>query len=44
MEYIVDSSDNSGFDSECESLIKKINFSLCDKHSVIPLKIEATCM
>lgn len=42
MEYIVASSENSGFDRECESLIRKINFYLCGKYSEISLKIEVT--
>lgn len=41
MEYVIATSVNSGFDHECESLIKKINFYLCGKYSEISLKIEA---
>lgn len=41
VEYVIATSVNSGFDHECESLIKKINFYLCGKYSEISLKIEA---
>lgn len=34
----------SGFVNECESLIIKINFYLCGKHSEISLNVEASCM